>query len=251
MHVKNILGVLAAATLGCLLFTLSASAGPIQVTYTNPGSNTINLPGVGGVYTFPYYVSGAAMMCDDAQTDVHPPLTWWADVNYISTGLTSMKWYNLTFSGNYSAALQAYEEAAIIFYEGATGAGTVADGTAGGTWSGEANVAVWYLFSPSKVTGDAETSPILTAAAQAVANGQDALGNSDAYIYSHVVFLTPDSSAILNPANPGLNLGAGLGASQEFIGLGSQMVSAPEPGTYAMFGAGLMGLGWLGRRRRA
>jgi hypothetical protein len=247
---KSLLGIPAAAILGCFLFTLPVSAGPIQVTYTNPGSNTINLPGVGGVYTFPYYVSGAAMMCDDAQTDVGPPLTWWANVHYLTTDLAAMKWYNLTFGGNSTAALQAYEEAAIIFYEGATGSGAVADGGAG-TWSGEGNVAVWYLFSPSAVTGDAETSPILTAAAQAVTNGQDAFGNSDAYIYLHVVFLTPDSSAILNPANPSLKLGAGIWASQEFIGLGSQVVPTPEPATYALFGTGLLGLGLLGRRRRA
>ncbi len=245
---KSLLGISAAAILGCFLFTLPVSADPIRVTYTNPGSNTIYLNGVGQVYSYPYYVSGAGMMCDDARTDVSPPLSWWANVHFLTTDLAAMKWYNLTFGGNSTTALQAYEEAAIIFYEGATGSGTVADGGAG-TWSGEGNVAVWYLFSPSAVTPDGETSGIITAAANAVSAGQDVFGTSDAYIYSHVVFLTPDPSTTLNPATSAN--GAGLWASQEFIGLGAQFVPTPEPGTYALFGAGLLGLGLLGRRRRA
>ena len=248
MHLKTLLGIAAVATLGSFLLTCPASAGTIQVTYTGPGSNTINLPGVGGVYSFPYYVSGAPMMCDDAQTDLQPPVTWWAQVNYLPANLTSMKWYSEFPTITASTALQAYEEAAIIFYDVAT-VGEVQDGVNGqtptySTTSGgaEGNVAVWYLFSPGAVTPDSETLSILQYAQNAVANGHDALGNSAAYIYSQVVFITPSTNTALNPN--------GINQSQEFIALGSEVQDAPEPATYALFGAGLLALGCLGRRLR-
>jgi len=241
IQMKKMLGISAAAILGCLLFTLPAAAGAILLTYNGPGPNTvntINLPGVGNVYSFPYNVNGWPVMCDDAQTDVSAPLTWWADVHYLPTDITQMKFYS-EFTTQ-SAALTAYEEAAIIFYEGAT-SGNVAwqAGTQTGTTSAaEGNVAVWSLFTPSASDGD--SAEIIAAAASVVAAGT--------FNYSNVVFFTPDPSLTLNP--PAGNLKGGLGASQEFIGLASQ-VEAPEPTTYAMFGAGLLGLGWLGRRRRA
>jgi hypothetical protein len=125
----------------------------------------------------------------------------------------------------------------------------VADGGAG-TTGAEGNVAVWYLFSnPTLYTGqyavasDPEIQGIIQAAAAIVASGT--------FNYSQVVFFTPDPSLTLNP--PAGGLAGGLNASQEFIALASvEQSTIPEPATYAMFGAGLLALGWLsGRLRRA
>lgn len=248
-HTKS-LGILATAVFGCLLVNQPASASPILLTYSGPGSATVNLPLASGgslnVYAFPYYLSAVPSMCDDAQTDVSAGLKWWANVHYIPTDLTSMKWYS-EFSTP-AQALLAYEEAAIIFYEGATGSGVVADGTPGGTNSAEGNVAVWWLFShPPLYTGQwavgdtPEIDAIIAAAASVVAGGT--------FDYSKVVFFTPDPSLTLNPPAGGLS--GGLGASQEFIALAAvESRTLPEPATYALFGVGLLSLSWLGRRLR-
>ncbi|MGD0579255.1 MAG: PEP-CTERM sorting domain-containing protein [Bryobacteraceae bacterium] len=255
MHTKKSLGILAIAILGCLIFILPASASPILLTYSGPGSATVNLPLVNpyngsynlNVYAYPYYLSAVPSMCDDAQTDVNAGLKWWANVHFIPQDLTAMKWYS-EFT-NPSDALLAYEEAAIIFYEGATGSGSnpVADGGSGAS-SAEGNVAVWWLFShPPQYTGQwavastPEIQAIVTAAASVVATGT--------FDYSKVVFFTPDPSLALNPPAGGLS--GGLGASQEFIALEAvESRTLPEPATYALFGVGLLSLGWLGRRLR-
>jgi len=251
MKTANAWGILAGAVLGILLNS-SAAASPILLTYNGPGSDTVNLPLASGgslnVYAFPYYVGGEPAMCDDAQTDVSKGLTWWANPHTLPGNITQMKFYS-EFTGPNAAAnaLLAYEEAAVIFYESVT-TGIVGDGTAHGTTRAEGNVAVWYLFSNSSlyhgtyaVGSDTEIQNVIAAAAQVVASGT--------FDYSKVTFWTPDPDTTLNPAKGGL--GPGIGASQEFIMLTSYANQiAPEPGTYALFGVGLLALGGLSRRLR-
>ena len=251
MNAKNALGALTASILLGLILNMTAAAGPVLLTYNGPGTATVLLPLASGgsfdVYGFPYYVDRQPAMCDDAQTDVNPGLTWWANPHTLTGDISQMKFYS-EFSSP-AAALLAYEEAAVIFYESVT-TGVVADGTPQGTNGAEGNVAVWYLFSNSSlyqgqyaIASDSEI--------QAVINSAAGIVDSGTFDYSKVTFWTPDPSPTLNPARPSLGLGAGIGASQEFIMLSSYASNiVPEPGTYAMFGVGLMTLGWLGRRLR-
>src|SRR3974377_2393174 len=119
MNGKKPLGALTASWLLGLILRLTATAGAVLLTYNGPGTATVLLPLASGgsfdVYGFPYYVDQQPAMCDDAQTDVNPGLTWWANPHTLTGDISQMKFYS-EFSSP-QAALLSYEGAAAIFYE--------------------------------------------------------------------------------------------------------------------------------------
>jgi hypothetical protein len=192
--------------------------------FTGVGGNSYG----GDITTFPYYITvngGPAepMMCDDARTEISIGDSWDATANALTLAdLPDLKFASM---GSASTVLNDYEMAAYI--ESGVAQGTIA--------SGDGNAAVWSIFDPAFNTSldHSQIESILGNAQAAVSAG--------GLNYSGITIYTPSP----------------LQASQEFIyGTVSfdpkpQFSSAPEPGTYAMLGGGLVLLAWIGRRRRS
>jgi len=206
-----------------MLFLLAAaataSAGPVTLTIDNGGSIVS-----GGVYVGPYnFTSGGQslqLICDTFQNEVDPPETWTANMFALGSG-TGL---------NGSTTSNQYKEVAWLaqqMFANLSNATTVA----------EIQWAIWDIFdSGSCGTGVSNCDPYGTPANLSAINAwvteagtEYASGN-----YSNVVIYTPE---------PGTEVPA-VGLPQEYIGL----VSAPEPGSLLLIGAGLFGLAAFRRR---
>jgi hypothetical protein len=224
--VKKMLKVLATLAIGAAMLAVPAAASSV-LELTGSGSNTY-----AGIPAFPYYITvngGPAldMMCDDARTDISYGYSW--DANAYS--LTSADLDDLKFAsmGSASTVMDDYEVAAYI--ESGVVTGTIN--------AGDGNAAVWSIFDPSFNTSVDQSN--ITAILD---NAQTAV-NAGNLNFSGITIYTPDP----------------LNASQEFI-YGTvttdpvtpdylpPVSSVPEPGTCAMLGGGLLGLGLLSRRLR-
>jgi hypothetical protein len=209
------LNLLAALVLGGVVMATTAMAGTVTLTlYSASGSPSYNGD---DVYPYMVQVNNAAatpMMCDDATTDINVGDSWQAN----AYSMTQPNYANFKFS---TAGLTTYEEAAVILTEVSDGSLAATDPNA----LADGNAAVWSLFDPdySIATDNAEVTSILASAQAAVAAG--------GLDYSGVTVYTP---------------AAGY-SSQEF--LSGDVTPTPEPATYALFGGGLLGLGFAGRKR--
>jgi hypothetical protein len=166
------------------------------------------------------------IVCDDFYPTTYVPSGPWT---YNLSTLPS-----LTFArfGSDAIALHNYREAAVLL------------GGDGDTLLGLENVtdshtissyqyALWVLFSPT-VTQFGDSASLLNQAGLDVSSGA-------AYsAYDQLQVYTPSESAASN---------------QEFLGMGgltiSNSIGAPEPGTIALIGVGLLTLGLVGRAKSA
>ena len=211
------LGLLATLT---LTGALAASAATLK--YDGAGSNSYN-----GVPTYPYKISvnGGAdilMMCDDYATHL-PSGTWSANAYSLTLANVSHFKFSSEFA-NTAAAYFAYEEAAVLFADAQThSANAAAD-----------NAAVWFLFTPNPPNSGGISDPGGALAALIASAG--AKVNAGGLNFTGITIYTPTPNC----------------AAQEFLAgaLTSNNSPVPEPGTFALFGAGLVGLGVFSRRLR-
>ena len=210
--------------LATLTLTGALAASAATLTFDGSGSNSYN-----GVPTYPYSISvnGGAdilMMCDDYATHISTGESWTAT----AYSLTLANVGNLKFSsqfGTAAAAYFAYEEAAVLF----------ADAQAHSANAAADNAAVWFLFTPNPPNSNGISDPGGTLAAMIAAAGVKVTAGG--LNFSGITIYTPVPT----------------GAAQEFLSgvlTSNSTPPVPEPGTFALFGAGLVGLGAFSRRLR-
>src|ERR1035437_5574971 len=141
---------------GCLLlalimvFTLSAMAGTVELTFEGTAPQNYNS---GGVYTYPYYFqvgtqTNVPLMCDDFSTQITQGESWTAGTSPITSTVANGVGI-FTSQTNYNAAG--------LLYLAALGKGPANLSGLSGTNlpAGEANWAIWYLFEPTPTAADA------------------------------------------------------------------------------------------------
>jgi hypothetical protein len=227
------MGSLRALTLAAVLvFASQLFADNIGVTIIGTGGNV-----QGGVYTAPYYlaVGGTGdpaqgitagtitVICDDYTHDVTlgPPATQWiAQVNDLNaSGLTSAR-----FSGMANST-RLYEEAGWLTLKTGLWSGNPLAADA----IGEINFAIWKLFDPSLS---------IDTVAQGWINLAQTSAPNDISYYSNVRILTPIAHADGTPWT-------GSSSPQEYL----TVVSAPEPGSFALLATGMAGIAFRFRRK--
>jgi hypothetical protein len=218
--------LLAAVTLLC--FAPSAF-GQETLTLNNPGNDVM-----GGVYVGPYnftLTNGTQsqqiqLICDDAASEVFTGESW----NVTTATFPSLT--NIKFPS--SNQTQNYEEIAWLvqqMYSNIGNAKTV----------GDIQWAIWDIFDG----GVSNTDPWGAVSSTDQANIQNWLtqaglpSNYSTGNYSNIVIYTPVAGT--QPSQ--------YGSPQEYFGLSTPPVAAPEPGTLAMLGIGLFALGSFARRK--
>ncbi len=182
----------------------------------------------GNVVAYPYYLSfnnnpATEMMCDDYWDEIGQGQQWDVTVHSLTPSNIGSLMFFSEFS-NPDSALTAYYAAAYIL-----------TGVHGGTIAANyGNAAVWQLFS--------------TPAGKTIPGGND--GTVQGILTDALIYVTTHSN--LNYSGIRVYTPTNLGSSrtQEFLEYGVSFSSpVPEPATYALFGAGLIGLAAFGRRR--
>lgn len=216
------------ATLPVLLLALAswAAAGTVNVTFVGTGSNTANLPGIGGVYTYPYYLSvngnTATVLCDDVNDEVFANEHWQANATNLGADIATND-----FTGTMFQNQAKYEEAAWLMSQ------------LNASNNNDIQVAIWSLFDTNSaqalsLAGFGQAQTWLTDASNWVDNSANLTG------------FAFDDFVIYNPI-PGTQFIPGstqqLGLPQEYI------TETPEPVGLVLLGTGLLLLVGLTRKR--
>ncbi|MGH8218583.1 MAG: PEP-CTERM sorting domain-containing protein [Steroidobacteraceae bacterium] len=243
-----LLGCLIAGTLCAPLVAQASDIVSMELTNAGPGN-------LGGVYTSPYegvigpagitsqsgFTSSnsqlVAIYCDDFATHVSIGDIWQAVVTQLST-LQGQSTPDQTLKfdtapGDATKQEDDYMAAALL-----------AEQIAGINESSQQaellSYALWGIFDNSALDAlGSHTGYDYETADQYMQSALNTAGSDTPDEFSNVYIYTP-----YNPTQPN----DGKGDSQEYLVIVPKTV--PEPGTFALFAAGLMGLGVLLRRRR-
>lgn len=234
--------------LGCLLVgaslaPLGAQASPI-VSMELTG---VEGPSLGDNDTGPYFALigpqgltedsqftaqnaySAAVYCDDFYDDVNLGQVWQATVTNMSALSSTSPLTGLMFdTGNAGLQETSYMAAAWLAEQIAAQNQSLSSGQQTAELD---SYALWYIFDPDALTG--------LSAAQS-----DAAINDYHAALAAVVNDTPQDFRNVSIYTP-LDHTPGSADSQEYL-----VVDASEPGTLAIMAVGLVGLGWMARRRR-
>lgn len=231
MRMKKLLGFSLVAGL-LLLAVISASADNTAHLYFNgPQGGSL-----GGIQTYPYgfTINGDnnggnyyPLICDTFTRGISPGDQW--DAYVLNMGnLNSTNVGGLFFggvNGGGSGAVQYYMAAALLFEDARNNSGNAPYD----------NWAIWYMFSPSDVTGSSQWGS-LSSADQNTIKGDasaaiSAAASDQPSQFSNVVIYTPTD-----------------GVGQEFFGWNTPG-AAPEPSSLALFGSGVLGIAAVLRRK--
>jgi hypothetical protein len=216
-------------TVFVILCFAPSAFGQAALTLNNGGNDVM-----GGVYVGPYNFTltndsqslQVQLICDDAASEVFVGESWNVTLATFPS-LTNIKFP----SANQT---ESYEEIAWLvqqMYANIGNANTV----------GDIQWAIWDVFDGGVSSNDPWGALSSTDQAS-VQNWLTQAGMSSNYStgnYSNVVIFTPVPGT--QPAQ--------YGSPQEYFGLKTPAIAAPEPGTLAMLGIGLFALGSLARRK--
>ncbi len=208
---------------------ISQVSGATNLQLTGTGGTAVNV-GSESVYVYPYdfSVDGSStttqLMCLNFNNNITMGESWSVNVDTIAQAA----------NGN-SALLTDYEEQAWL-YSQITPSTSQAQETL-------VQFAVWDILDPSGV--GAATDPYFTANSTEIQNlinqASNAVGSESPDFFNHFVIYVPDhDSSFYTSAN-----GYPDGVPQTFIGASP----TPEPGSLALLGTGLVGLGGAVRRK--
>ena len=208
---------------------ISQVSGATTLQLTGTGGTAVNV-GSESVYVYPYdfSVNGSSsttqLMCLNFNNEITQGETWSVNVDTISQAA----------NGN-SALLTAYEEDAYL-YSLITPSTTQNQQTL-------IQFAVWDILDPSGV--GAASDPYWTANSTGIQNlinqASNAVGSESPDFFNQFLIYVPDHDSSYYTAQNGYP----YGVPQTFIGTSP----TPEPGSLALLGTGLLGLGGVVRRK--
>ena len=208
-------------TLILLALTISAFASTVTITFNTLPGATANGYYVG--YSGATVNNGTTifdnfdLICDDFSHTTNIPS---GPFTYTTETLDNLSGARFTTN-----QLNNYKVAAVLLYQFDQNLGTVDPGGY--------NFALWKLFTPS--AGDFGDSATLLANAQSIVN---AGGGITTAAYKNMVIFTPTQ------ANA---------SQQEFLGITTPGLTSgspvPEPSTFGLLGLGLIGFGYIRKRK--